>query len=193
MRPILSAMRPEKLQPVCDGGIVMTKEQKAIHFLTMQHIQNVSRRLTDVAIKILERAKIHDNSKLLSPEMEMFAEATPRLAGLTYGSDEYRKELKKLGVALEHHYQENSHHPEHYTYQIFDMDFLDLIEMLCDWCAAVERHKDGNIWRSLEINRDRYGMSDQLVKIFVNTLKAFGYKDDAADNGKGEKHAHRPE
>ena len=54
---------------------------------------------------------------------------------------------------------------------IYGMSLLDLIEMLADWKAAGMRHADGNITQSLEINRKRFGMSDQLFKIFQNTVK----------------------
>ena len=46
---------------------------------------------------------------------------------------------------------------------------LDVVEMFCDWKAATERHADGNLERSIEINRERFKMSDQLVAIFQNT------------------------
>ena len=55
-----------------------------------------------------------DNSKLESPEKELFDEYTPKLKDCTYGSDEYKEFLKGLKVALDHHYANNSHHPEHY-------------------------------------------------------------------------------
>jgi len=43
--------------------------------------------------------------------------------------------------------------------------------MLCDWKAASERHVDGNFERSIEINRKRFGMSDELTAIFHNTRR----------------------
>jgi hypothetical protein len=51
------------------------------------------------------------------------------------------------------------------------MDLIDLVEMFCDWKAATLRHKDGDINKSIEINSQRFKMSDQLKKIFINTLK----------------------
>ena len=50
-----------------------------------------------------------------------------------------------------------------------DMNLLDIVEMLCDWKAASERHNDGNIRKSIEINANRFGLSPQLVKILENT------------------------
>lgn len=39
-----------------------------------------------------------------------------------------------------------------------------------DWKAATERHADGDILKSLEINRVRFGISDQLAQILQNTV-----------------------
>ena len=47
---------------------------------------------------------------------------------------------------------------------------LDILEMLCDWKAATLRHKDGDIRKSIEINQKRFGYSDELKRIFLNTL-----------------------
>ena len=51
------------------------------------------------------------------------------------------------------------------------MDIYDVIEMLVDWKAASERHSDGDIMKSLEHNKDRFKMSEQLYNIFKNTYE----------------------
>jgi len=43
--------------------------------------------------------------------------------------------------AIEHHYKNNRHHPEHFNNGIDEMNLVDLIELLCDWKAASERNK----------------------------------------------------
>ena len=96
---------------------------------------------------------------------------TPKLKSSTYGSEEYKKFLEELKPALDNHYKENRHHPEHFENGIKGMTLVDLIEMLCDWCAAVERHSDGNILKSIEINQKRFGYSDELKQILINTLE----------------------
>ncbi len=142
---------------------------------TLAHIRRVSALLNNVAIAFLSRAIEHDNSKLLPPEKYFFDTSTPRLKGLTYGSPEYAAELKLLGIALDHHYAHNSHHPEHYKGGINDMNLFDIVEMLMDWKAASERHDDGNIVNSIIHNRQRFGMSNQLVDIFLNTVEHLGW------------------
>lgn len=142
---------------------------------TLLHIKRVAQLLTEAAAELIRRANVHDDSKLLSPEKELFDEYTPKLKGLTYGSQEYFESLKKLQVALDHHYANNSHHPEHYDNGINGMDLLDIIEMFFDWKAAGERHADGNIFVSIHKNRERFKMSDQLAEIFNNTAVKLGY------------------
>ena len=56
------------------------------------------------------------------------------------------------------------------------MDLLDIVEMLCDWKAATLRHADGNILKSIEINRKRFGIDDQLANILINTVRDMGWK-----------------
>ncbi len=142
---------------------------------TLLHIKRVSELLTEAASELIRRANVHDNSKLESPEKEYFDEYTPKLAGSTYGSDEYKSFLKELKVGLDHHYAHNSHHPEHYENGIDGFDLFDLIEMFFDWKAATERHNDGNIHKSILINKERFKISDQLESILSNTAKRLNY------------------
>lgn len=136
---------------------------------TEQHIENVRALLGQIALQIAYRAQEHDASKLREPEKSMYDEFTPKLRAMTYGSDEYKQSLKDMGFALENHYAENSHHPEHYRNGVDDMDLLDVVEMLADWVAATRRHADGSVRESLMINKERFKISDQLYKIICNT------------------------
>lgn len=136
---------------------------------TLLHIKRVNELLLFAASELLSRARVHDDSKLLPPEKELFDEFTPKLAASTYGSDEYKELLKGLKVALDHHYAHNSHHPEHYSNGMNGFDLFDLIEMFFDWKAATERHNDGNIYKSIEINQKRFEYPDMIANIFKNT------------------------
>lgn len=136
---------------------------------TLLHIKRVNELLLQFTKEIIDRAIQHDNSKLQEPEKPLFDKMTPLLKGLTYGSDDYKKALDELKPALDHHYANNSHHPEHYKNGIDDFTLVDLVEMFIDWKAASERHDDGDIFRSIEINKNRFGISEQLCKILKNT------------------------
>lgn len=202
----------------------LTQEEKAVNSETWNHINFVSKLLAGVQQELTRRQFTHDQSKLLPPEVEIFTEYTAKLRNSTYGSDEYKQNLKKMGKALDHHYAHNRHHPEFYLAQpltkrqseeidkienhislmdycdrnnlaiqpddvyiyrnlklyleekqneskafINHMTLIDLIEMLCDWVAAVERHADGDIEKSLTINQERFHISPQLQQILKNT------------------------
>lgn len=122
------------------------------------------------------RGTVHDASKMRSPEVEIFAEYTPKLKTSTYGSDEYKGFLKEMGVALQHHYANNRHHPEHFENGIKGMSLVDLVEMLCDWKAATMRHDNGDILKSIEINQERFGYSDELKQILLNTVELLEFR-----------------
>lgn len=136
---------------------------------TLEHINKVQNHLNVFATELIRRGSVHDASKLAEPELSVFTECTQRLSGLTYGSEEYAESLKDMSVALDHHYANNSHHPEHYKEGVLGMDLMDIVEMFADWRAAVERHDDGNILKSITINEKRFGLGYQLSTIFFNT------------------------
>jgi len=142
---------------------------------TLQHITRVNELLMTAVSELLIRAGKHDNSKLENPEKELFDEYTPKLKQCTYGSDEYKEFLKELKVALDNHYANNSHHPEHYENGVNGFDLFDLTEMLFDWKASTERHADGDIIKSIEINKERFGLSEQLCDILRNTINRMGW------------------
>lgn len=54
---------------------------------------------------------------------------------------------------------------------ILGMSLLDVLEMLIDWKAATLRHADGDIIKSIELNQRRFGYSDDLKSILLNTIK----------------------
>lgn len=150
----------------------LTPQEQQTNWETSKHIQNVQHYIFRIIAELILRAEKHDKSKLESPEVEYFTQFTSELRGTTYGSPEYYELLKKLQPALDHHYASNSHHPEAHENGINDMTLIDLIEMLADWKAASLRHADGNVMKSIEINKDRFKVSPQLVDIFKNTVKA---------------------
>lgn len=143
---------------------------------TLRHIRRVQALLGQVVKNLIGRQERHDASKLESPEVEAFEEFTHLLRATTYGSEEYERLRAAMKPALDHHYAANSHHPEFYGEKgIRGMSLLDLIEMLVDWRAATERHADGSIERSIEINQKRFGYGDELKAILRNTINELGF------------------
>ena len=138
---------------------------------TMEHQKAVCYLIIDMMQRLSRRAIEHDSSKLWPEEKDVFDEYTPKLKDCTYESEEYKGHLKGMGEALKHHYKVNSHHPEHFEDGIKGMNLIDVVEMLCDWVAASERHADGDPVKSVEKNQERFGFSDDLKAIFMNTVR----------------------
>ncbi len=102
------------------------------------------------------RALWHDMSKYRLSEAKNFAKVVIGMKKFSYGSDEYKRRLICIRDSVDLHYKRNRHHPEHYDNGYVDMTDVDKIEMIADWCAAVRRHKDGDIWKSIEYNQKRF-------------------------------------
>ena len=148
------------------------------------HRESVEKILNLVADILVIRACHHDDSKLEEPEWSVFLEYTPKLWDSTFGSPEYMGYLKEMKVALDHHYHVNRHHPQAFDNGINGMTLIDLMEMLADWMAAVKRHKDGDIIKSIDINVPRFGISTQLQEILVNTVNLLEFNRNAINKAK---------
>lgn len=140
-------------------------------FKTMRHIETIRNYLNLCIRELMHRQERHDQSKLESLEVETFDKYTPKLRGCTYGSEEYKGYLKEMDVALQNHYANNRHHPEHFKDGIQGMTLIDILEMIIDWKCSGMRHADGDLFKSIEINQKRFGYSDELKQIFINTAK----------------------
>ena len=126
---------------------MLNQQQQATNAATWAHINRVRQFLNICQHGLMMRGEEHDQSKLQSPEVEVFAECTDRLSGLTYGSDEYKACLVDMKPALDHHYANNSHHPEFYQHwvcptcqRVFwpsdvpDVDYPDSEYRWCESC-----------------------------------------------------------
>ncbi len=144
---------------------------------TLRHSLRVGELVGQAIAELVRRSTRHDLSKTEPPEREAFDEHTPKLQGLTYGTDEYRAVLRQMKPAVQHHYEANRHHPEHFPDGVAGMTLVDLVEMLADWKAAGERHgaNDIGLRASLDIQRNRFGLSDQLHSILLNTAADLGW------------------
>lgn len=148
-------MTPDEVVRECDEHVARVRE----------HIQQ----FWDI---LHERSISHDNSKYnYRTELPGWVEGGSVLKNCTYGSEEYKEGLQKLQPTIQMHYETNRHHPEHFSNGIAGMNLVDLVEMFCDWLAATHRHEDGDILKSIAINKERFGYDDILESIFVNTAK----------------------
>lgn len=142
---------------------------------TLPHIARVQELMAELCERLALRAELHDASKLVEPEKSAFDAHAPERSRCVYGSEKYNGHLAELQAALVHHYAHNSHHPEHYRDGVDGMSLLDLIEMFCDWKAASEKHRNGSLARSIQINRERFQLSEQLLRVFENTRRELGW------------------
>ncbi len=145
-------------------------KEKVTNHDTMVHINHVRKFINKFIRELINRGEDHDQSKMKEPELPIFMEFTPRLSTAEYNSKEYKKFLEDMKPALDHHYLNNTHHPEHYENGIDEMSLIDLLEMLADWKSSTLRSKNGNLRKSLEVNKERFNISDQLFNILNNTI-----------------------
>ncbi len=141
---------------------------------TIDHIQKVQTFLTQIIMDLQSRSVVHDQSKLLPPEMEGYAGLKDALAGLTYGTDEYRAAFGPFKTVINHHYLVNDHHPEHFQAGIDGMDLLQIAEMIADWKAASTRNSKMLV-PSLEASFKRFNIGEQLALIIRNTVTVLGW------------------
>lgn len=141
---------------------------------TQSHIDRVRYFLQRIMLYISIRAEGHDASKFHSPEREGYMRLSEKLCGVSYGTPEYAAALASERETIEHHYACNRHHPQHFKNGIDDMNMIDILEMLCDWGA---RHDDahGAFADFLDVQQERYGFSDQLLRIMQNTAEYAGW------------------
>lgn len=144
--------------------------------VTQAHINRVQELLNTFAGDLIDRGFRHDASKFDPEEdgpLQAMQDMIDREGPAPYGSDEYRRRTALLGPMLDHHYANNSHHPEHYPDGIAGMDLLDLVEMFHDWKAASERGGDSAMGLSYCI--EKYSIPPMLASILQNTCDRLGW------------------
>lgn len=136
---------------------------------TKDHIARVRAFLFPVSTELEDRAFFHDESKFSDEEKPYFDMATPLLADVEYGSEDYYGYLELLKPALDHHYAANRHHPQHFESGIQGMNLIDVLEMLADWIAASERTSNGNVYESIKMNAERFSYSAEFAGFLKRT------------------------
>lgn len=102
-----------------------------------------------IVSNMVERQIIHDVSKLGDSEFEGFARINHIAREHLYGSKEYIDSMRSEKETIKEHYWNNTHHPQYFEergYNISDMSFLDIIEMVCDWAAAYKAYGSKGTW-----------------------------------------------
>lgn len=141
------------------------------------HKQSVKAGIQRIIIMLSQRGDRHDNSKFSIDEFDGFYNINSKMSNMKFGSPEYISSLSEIKETLDIHYKNNSHHPQHFENGISGMDLIDLIEMIVDWKSASYAYDDSETTfeHSLEINRERFNIDNQLYSILLNTAKNLGY------------------
>ena len=158
---------------------------------TLEHRNKVKDFMAEFCSNLLDRAEAHDESKLHEPEKSQFdkvSEAHP-LASSEYGSAEYKAGKAMLGPALEHHYQVNDHHPQHFPNGVAGMNLYQLVEMYVDWHASSTRNPNGSIVNSVQHNIGEFKIDPQLASILMNTAQLDESGEGETTNGDNKKQA----
>lgn len=127
-----------RMERVLEEDII--RKSKEYREYIEEHIENVHKAFDIIAIKLLEenlitkeifenvkgRLNEHDKSKFSQEEFGPY-----RM--YFYPINEFEKEQSKklFDQAVDHHYKNNSHHPEYHNGN--PMPEEDIVEMICDW------------------------------------------------------------
>lgn len=148
---------------------VLNVTDNTINYICGKRLDSNLAMLQFIVCELFQRAVVHDNSKFSPEEYEPYEAAFPELQKYAYGTEEFKAALRKIKPAIQHHYENNRHHPEWHANGINGMNLLDIIEMTCDWIAASERSQK-DIFEGLEMNKERFKISDQLHVVIKNTV-----------------------
>lgn len=136
------------------------------------HRDSVAVSLHRVIRNLTSRIWNHDRDKYIDDELvEYLAKRPAQDFSHAYGSQEHNQIRGELKPILDNHYREASHHPEHFENGMLGMSLLDLLEMLADWKSANVAHGRSGFMESVEFNKERFNIPDDIYVILVNTIK----------------------
>lgn len=126
-----------------------------------RHVSYVKAAIESVTFTLLNRASVHDLSKLSDEEFAGFARINKHARVHKFGSPEYSEGMRQERETIDLHFSRNRHHPEYFAEgrMAFDqMTFIDVIEMVCDWWGAHKGYDSKKPWlESVKLNIDHKG------------------------------------
>lgn len=140
-----------------------------------QHIANVQLRMEKLSLELEKRSMEHDKSKLEEPEHSSWLFMDRNSSKPKYGTKEYVEKMKKYQSVFQAHYKDprNRHHPEHWANGVYDMNLIDILEMLCDWVSYKENLSYAEASKIISENCKRFGFDEQLESLLRNTLSEY--------------------
>jgi hypothetical protein len=135
-----------------------------------RHIGFVKLALRTVTNALERRAEVHDLSKMRDDEFAGFSRINAAARVNKFGSPEYAEGMRRERATIDLHFSRNTHHPENQP-----QNFLDIIEMVCDWWGARKGYDDPRPWdASVQLNlaqKGKYLSPEQLW--LANEVAAF--------------------
>jgi hypothetical protein len=108
----------------------------------------------DLALELLKRCSVHDNSKLNYEEIMSFISIPKDNDGMKNANTQMDEFMKK---AISIHWKNNSHHPEYHD-NPSNMTELDIMEMACD-CYARSFQFGTDLLKFIEIRqKERFNL-----------------------------------
>ena len=154
---------------------MITKEEYRDRVLS--HKLSVKIGVQRIIDNLYHRGESHDDDKLDGDILDSFYNVSNRFENVKFGSVEYEQNLEFLKPVLDKHYETNDHHPQHNKDGISGMNFMSMLEMLVDWKSASSAYGDNTFEESMQINKKRFGIDEQLYEVMRNTAKSLGYLD----------------
>lgn len=127
----------------------------------IRHITEVRRAILRVRHDLESRAEAHDLSKWSPEEFPGFTRINATARQHPYGSEEYKASIRAEKPTVKRHQEGNSHHPEAHEPFLYEMGWLDLIEMVCDWWAASQTYGTTPWPEVLQRQRERWKWSPE--------------------------------
>jgi hypothetical protein len=137
----------------------------------LKHKLSVLNFIVKICFSLLKRAIKHDITKFSKEEFEYVYLLSVNDKNNKFGSKEYYDLVNSTISAKTAHFTRNRHHIEYHE-SITKMNYIDILEMIADWCAATKR-KNGDIYCSVDINSKNYSIDKNIKDNIISTINEF--------------------
>lgn len=141
----------------------------------VEHTQLVQKLVWMFINDLMKEVLTHDFSKWQTEEYETFVNSRDSLNKSVSGNEEeYQKIL--ISEAVQHHYENNTHHPEYWSNKENSMPLHEIIIMFFDW-ASRTISKNGNLNDFWDYNIKKLNQCEQFHAIPVVHMLAKHYRE----------------
>jgi hypothetical protein len=141
----------------------------------ISHKLSVKAGIQRVILDLQNRGEHHDDDKLYENSLTELHLAMEKYSSTKFCSSKYLEIEEEPVIKL--HYINNDHHPNHFKDGIMGMNLISMIEMLIDWKSASSAYGD-TFEESLEKNKERFKIGDDLFRVLKNTAIYLGYMEE---------------